>query len=158
MTRKEKACLTVIFKLSSPQPLPELSRIPGVVLSGAAFAHCLTVVEFLHGYGKVIGLNIPKDIPSLATLQEGLLGLGEGQAEVQDLVLKLLEAALHDPGLSSYYQVCGTERKSVSQSVGQLRRVHTAFVRRRISLSFHGALSLCIVGPSVLGLPRKSPL
>ena len=88
-----------------------------MVLSGAAFAHCLTVVEFLHGYGKVIGLNIPKDIPSLATLQEGLLGLGEGQAEVQDLVLKLLEAALHDPGLSSYYQVCGTERKSVSQSV-----------------------------------------
>ena len=90
-----------------------------MVLSGAAFAHCLTVVEFLHGYGKVIGLNIPKDIPSLATLQEGLLGLGEGQGEVQDLMLKLLEAALHDPGLSSYYQVCGAEQRSVSQSVSQ---------------------------------------
>ncbi|KAG7214402.1 hypothetical protein CRUP_020973, partial [Coryphaenoides rupestris] len=85
-------------------PLPELSRVPGVVLSGAAFAHCLTVVEFLHGYGRVIGLNIPRDIPSLATLQEGLLGLGEGQGEVQDLLMKLLEAALHDPGLTSYYQ------------------------------------------------------
>lgn len=77
-----------------------------MVLSGPAFAHCLAVVEFLHGYGKVIGLNIPKDIPSLATLQEGLLGLGKSQGEVQDLLMKLMEAALHDPGLPSHYQVC----------------------------------------------------
>ncbi|XP_008281875.1 bromodomain adjacent to zinc finger domain protein 2A [Stegastes partitus] len=90
--------------LTDHKPLPELSRIPGVVLSGKAFAHCLTLVEFLHGYGKVIGLNIPKDIPSLATLQEGLLGLGESQGEVQDLLVKLMEAALHDPGLPPYYQ------------------------------------------------------
>ncbi|KAK2851651.1 hypothetical protein Q5P01_007927 [Channa striata] len=90
--------------LTDHKPLPELSRIPGLVLSGTAFAHCVAVVEFLHGYGKVIGLNIPKDIPSLATLQEGLLGLGESQGEVQDLLIKLVEAALHDPGLPSYYQ------------------------------------------------------
>ncbi|XP_069382190.1 bromodomain adjacent to zinc finger domain protein 2A [Paralichthys olivaceus] len=90
--------------LTDHKPLPELSRIPGVVLSGTAFAHCLAVVEFLHGYGKLIGLNIPKDIPSLATLQEGLLGLGDSQGEVQDLLIKLMEAALHDPGLPSYYQ------------------------------------------------------
>ncbi|XP_028265980.1 bromodomain adjacent to zinc finger domain protein 2A [Parambassis ranga] len=90
--------------LTDHKPLPELSRVPGVVLSGTAFAHCLTVVEFLHGYGKIIGLNIPKDIPSLATLQEGLLGLGDSQGEVQDLLIKLVEAALHDPGLPSYYQ------------------------------------------------------
>ncbi|KAF7664391.1 hypothetical protein LDENG_00178320 [Lucifuga dentata] len=90
--------------LTDHKLLPELSRIPGVVLSGKAFAHCLAVVEFLHGYGKVIGLNIPKDVPSLATLQEGLLGLGDSQGEVQDLLMKLVEAALHDPGLPSYYQ------------------------------------------------------
>ncbi|XP_029291326.1 bromodomain adjacent to zinc finger domain protein 2A [Cottoperca gobio] len=90
--------------LTDHNPLPELSRIPGVVLSGKAFAHCLAVVEFLHGYGKLIGLNIPKDIPSLATLQEGLLGLGDSQGEVQDLLMKLVEAALHDPGLPSFYQ------------------------------------------------------
>lgn len=90
--------------LTDHKPLPELSRIPGVVLSGTAFSHCLAVVEFLHGYGKVIGLNVPKDIPSLATLQEGLLGLGDSQGEVQDLLIKLVEAALHDPGLPSYYQ------------------------------------------------------
>lgn len=76
-----------------------------MVLSGTAFAHCLAVVEFLHAYGKLIGLDVPKDIPSLATLQEGLLGLGDSQGEVQDLLIKLMEAALHDPGLPSYYQV-----------------------------------------------------
>lgn len=90
--------------LTDHKLLPELSRIPGLVLSGTAFAHCLVVVEFLHGYGKVIGLNIPKDIPSLGTLQEGLLGLGDSQGEVQDLLIKLVEAALHDPGLPSFYQ------------------------------------------------------
>ncbi|XP_032377632.1 bromodomain adjacent to zinc finger domain protein 2A [Etheostoma spectabile] len=90
--------------LTDHKPLPELSHIPGVVLSGKAFAHCLTVVEFLHGYGKMIGLNIPKDVPSLATLQEGLLGLGDSQGEVQNLLIKLVEAALHDPGLPSFYQ------------------------------------------------------
>lgn len=63
------------------------------------------MVEFLHAYGKLIGLDVPKDIPSLATLQEGLLGLGDSQGEVQDLLIKLTEAALHDPGLPSYYQV-----------------------------------------------------
>lgn len=98
--------INMTFELCLLQLLPELSRISGVVLSGTAFAHCLTVVEFLHGYGKVIGLNVPKDIPSLATLQEGLLGLGDSQGEVQELLMKLMEAALHDPGLPSYYQVC----------------------------------------------------
>uniref|UniRef100_H3D4X9 Bromodomain adjacent to zinc finger domain, 2A n=1 Tax=Tetraodon nigroviridis TaxID=99883 RepID=H3D4X9_TETNG len=90
--------------LTDHKPLPELSRIPGVVLSGAAFSHCLAVVEFLHAYGKLIGLDVPKDIPSLATLQEGLLGLGESQGKLQDLLMKLVETALHDPGLPSYYQ------------------------------------------------------
>ncbi|XP_061699296.1 bromodomain adjacent to zinc finger domain protein 2A isoform X2 [Syngnathoides biaculeatus] len=90
--------------LTDHKPLPELSRVPGVILSGTAFSHCLAVVEFLHGYGKLIGLNVPKDIPSLATLQEGLLDMGESKWEVQDLLIKLMEAALRDPGLPSYYQ------------------------------------------------------
>ncbi|KAL1021450.1 hypothetical protein UPYG_G00013400 [Umbra pygmaea] len=90
--------------LTDHRPLPELCRIPGVVLSGVAFSHCLAVVEFLHSYAKVLGLHIPRDVPSLSTLQEGLLGLGDSQGEVQDLLIKLVEAALHDPGLPSYYQ------------------------------------------------------
>ncbi|CAJ1084829.1 bromodomain adjacent to zinc finger domain protein 2A isoform X1 [Xyrichtys novacula] len=90
--------------LTDHKLLPELSRVPGLVLSGTSFAHCLAVVEFLHGYGKIIGISVPDDIPSLSTLQEGLLGLGDSQGEVQDLLIKLMEAALHDPGLPSYYQ------------------------------------------------------
>uniref|UniRef100_A0A8C9SMU3 Bromodomain adjacent to zinc finger domain, 2A n=1 Tax=Scleropages formosus TaxID=113540 RepID=A0A8C9SMU3_SCLFO len=90
--------------LTDHQPLPEFSRVPGVVLSGRAFSHCLVVVEFLQSYGKVLGLQVPRDIPSLSTLQEGLLGLGDSQGEVQDLLVKLVQAALCDPGLPSYYQ------------------------------------------------------
>ncbi|XP_072306374.1 bromodomain adjacent to zinc finger domain protein 2A [Eucyclogobius newberryi] len=90
--------------LTDHKPLPELSRIPGVVLSGSSFAHCLSVVEFLHAYGKMLGLNIPKDVPSLATLQEGLLGLEESQEALQDLLIKLLDVALQDPGLPSHCQ------------------------------------------------------
>ncbi|XP_036446967.1 bromodomain adjacent to zinc finger domain protein 2A isoform X3 [Colossoma macropomum] len=90
--------------LTDHTPLPELSCIPGLVLSGVAFSHCITVVEFLHSYGKVLGLQVPKDIPSLATLQEGLLGIDNSQTEVLDLLVKLVEAALIDPGLPSYYQ------------------------------------------------------
>ncbi|XP_028849614.1 bromodomain adjacent to zinc finger domain protein 2A isoform X2 [Denticeps clupeoides] len=90
--------------LCDHQPLPELSRIAGVVLTGRAFSNCLIVVEFLHSYGKVLGLQVPKDVPSLSTLQEGILGVGSSQGEVLDLLIKLVDAALHDPGLPSYYQ------------------------------------------------------
>uniref|UniRef100_A0AAV2LZN8 Bromodomain adjacent to zinc finger domain protein 2A n=1 Tax=Knipowitschia caucasica TaxID=637954 RepID=A0AAV2LZN8_KNICA len=90
--------------LTDHKPLPELSRIPGVVLSGSSFAHCLSVMEFLHAYGKLLGLNIPKDVPSLATLQEGLLGMGDSQGELLDLLIKLLDVAVQDPGLPSHSQ------------------------------------------------------
>lgn len=75
-------------------------------MSGAVFSNCITVVEFLHSYGKVLGLQVPKDIPSLATLQEGLLGLGKSQSELLDLLINLVDAVLHAPGLPTHYQVC----------------------------------------------------
>lgn len=126
-----------------------------MVLSGTAFAHCLAVVEFLHAYGKLIGLDVPKDIPSLATLQEGLLGLGDSQGEVQDLLIKLTEAALHDPGLPSYYQVrhcplsvpsfnspCPVVTASVSTSVGEDPRGQAGRVAADTQHSFGGATHL----------------
>ncbi|XP_036390288.1 bromodomain adjacent to zinc finger domain protein 2A-like isoform X2 [Megalops cyprinoides] len=90
--------------ITDHQPLPEFFRVPGLVLSGTAFSHCLMVVEFLHSYGKVLGLQLPQDVPSLSTLQEGLLGVGDSQGEVQDLLVRLVKAALHDPGLPPHYQ------------------------------------------------------
>ncbi|MEJ1277315.1 bromodomain adjacent to zinc finger domain 2A [Cricetulus griseus] len=65
---------------------------------------CLTIVEFLHSFGKVLGFDLTKDVPSLGVLQEGLLCQGDSLGKVQDLLVRLLKAALHDPGLPSYCQ------------------------------------------------------
>ncbi|KAM6214250.1 bromodomain adjacent to zinc finger domain protein 2A [Rhynchocyon petersi] len=90
--------------LADHQPLPDFSRIPGLVLPSGAFSDCLTIVEFLHSFGKVLGFDPAKDVPSLGVLQEGLLCQGDSMGEVQDLLVRLLKAALHDPGLPSYCQ------------------------------------------------------
>ncbi|XP_067303017.1 bromodomain adjacent to zinc finger domain protein 2A [Pseudorasbora parva] len=121
--------------------LPVLSRIPGLVLSGAAFSNCLRVVEFLHGYGKILGLQVPKDIPSLSTLQEGLLGMEKSQRELLDLLIKLVEAALHDPGLPSYYQ----SLKILGEKLVDLELSHnTVSEVLRIFLEAHGfELEVC---------------
>ncbi|XP_057558335.1 bromodomain adjacent to zinc finger domain protein 2A isoform X4 [Hippopotamus amphibius kiboko] len=90
--------------LTDHQPLPDFSRIPGLILPSEAFSDCLTIVEFLHSFGKVLGFDPAKDVPSLGVLQEGLLCQGDGLGEVQDLLVRLLKAALYDPGLPSYCQ------------------------------------------------------
>ncbi|KAL1249662.1 hypothetical protein QQF64_020667, partial [Cirrhinus molitorella] len=116
-------------------PLPQLTRIPGLVLSGLAFSNCLRVVEFLHGYGKILGLQVPKDIPSLSTLQEGLLGMEKSQGELLDLLIKLVEAALHDPGLPSYYQSV----KILGEKLVDLELSHSTVSEvLRIFLEAHG--------------------
>lgn len=121
--------------------LPALSRVPGLVLSGVAFSNCLRVVEFLHGYGKILGLQVPKDIPSLSTLQEGLLGMEKSQGELLDLLIKLVEAALHDPGLPSYYQSV----KILGEKLVDLELSHnTVSEVLRIFLEAHGfELEVC---------------
>ncbi|XP_032276404.1 bromodomain adjacent to zinc finger domain protein 2A isoform X3 [Phoca vitulina] len=86
------------------KPLPDFSRIPGLILPSGAFSDCLTIVEFLHSFGKVLGFDPAKDVPSLGVLQEGLLCQGDSLGEVQDLLVRLLRAALYDPGLPSYCQ------------------------------------------------------
>lgn len=98
-------CLTEHLPLLSLQPLPDFSRIPGLILPSGAFSDCLTIVEFLHSFGKVLGFDPAKDVPSLGVLQEGLLCQGDSLGEVQDLLVRLLKAALCDPGLPSYCQV-----------------------------------------------------
>lgn len=90
--------------LADHQPLPEFTRIPGLTLPSRAFSDCLTIVEFLHSFGKVLGFDPIKDVPSLGVLQEGLLCQGDSLGKVQDLLVRLLKAALYDPGLPSYCQ------------------------------------------------------
>ncbi|OPJ69956.1 ATP synthase subunit beta, mitochondrial [Patagioenas fasciata monilis] len=97
--------------LGDHQPLPAFSRIPGLILPSRAFSHCLTVLEFLQSYGKVLGFDPARDVPSLCALQEGLLGGRDRAGELQDLLVRLLRAALCDPGLPPYCQAsAGTGR------------------------------------------------
>ncbi|KAM6421510.1 bromodomain adjacent to zinc finger domain protein 2B isoform 2-T2 [Rhynochetos jubatus] len=90
--------------LADQKPLPELPRIPGLVLDGSSFSDCLMVVQFLHNFGKVLGFDVNVDVPSLSVLQEGLLNLGDSMGEVQDLLVKLVSAAVCDPGLVTGYK------------------------------------------------------
>ncbi|KAG7278706.1 hypothetical protein CRUP_023355 [Coryphaenoides rupestris] len=79
--------------------LPELSRLPGLLLPGGAFSNCLMVMQFLHSFGRVLGLA-PEQLPSLSLLQEGLLSAGRRSVDyLHTLLVSLLAAAVHDPGL-----------------------------------------------------------
>ncbi|XP_072468208.1 bromodomain adjacent to zinc finger domain protein 2B isoform X32 [Notamacropus eugenii] len=90
--------------LADQKPLPELPRIPGLVLSGSTFSDCLMVVQFLRNFGKVLGFDVNLDVPNLSVLQEGLLNIGDSMGEVQDLLVRLLSAAVCDPGLITGYK------------------------------------------------------
>nr|XP_045002792.1 bromodomain adjacent to zinc finger domain protein 2B isoform X5 [Jaculus jaculus] len=90
--------------LADQKPLPELPRIPGLVLSGSTFSDCLMVVQFLRNFGKVLGFDVNIDVPNLSVLQEGLLNIGDSMGEVQDLLVRLLSAAVCDPGLTAGYK------------------------------------------------------
>ncbi|KAA0715455.1 Zinc finger domain protein 2B hWALp4 [Triplophysa tibetana] len=82
-----------------------LSRIPGLVLPGGCFADCLMVMQFLRCFGKVLGFDISAEVPSLAVLQAGLLNVGDHMTFIQDLLVRMLSAALSDPGLPTGYRV-----------------------------------------------------
>ncbi|NXF74357.1 BAZ2B protein, partial [Sclerurus mexicanus] len=90
--------------LADQKPFPELPRIPGLVLDGSTFSNCLMVVQFLRNFGKVLGFDVSVDVPSLSILQEGLLNIGDSMGEVQDLLVKLVSAAVCDPGLGTGYK------------------------------------------------------
>ncbi|XP_038576345.1 bromodomain adjacent to zinc finger domain protein 2B-like isoform X2 [Micropterus salmoides] len=85
--------------LADHKPLPELSRIPGLVLQGSTFSDCLMVLQFLRSFGKVLRLDINPNMLSLSDLQEGLLNIGGSMGKVQDLLVSMLSAAVCDPGI-----------------------------------------------------------
>ena len=79
--------------------LQTLNRIPGLKLSGKAFADLLMIYEFLHNFYECI--NLDKDrIPTLNTLQSGLLNLDDAsECELMDILQHLLTIAMDDPGI-----------------------------------------------------------
>uniref|UniRef100_A0A668ATC0 Bromodomain adjacent to zinc finger domain 2B n=1 Tax=Myripristis murdjan TaxID=586833 RepID=A0A668ATC0_9TELE len=84
--------------LADHKPLPELSRISGLVLPGNTFSDCLMVLQFLRSFGKVLGFDVSASVPNLSKLQEGLLNIGDSMGLVQDLLVHMLSAAVCDPG------------------------------------------------------------
>ncbi|KAK5861207.1 hypothetical protein PBY51_022621 [Eleginops maclovinus] len=85
--------------LADHEPLPELSRIPGLVLPGSTFSDCLIVLQFLRSFGKVLRLDINPNMLSLNDLQKGLLNTGDSMGKVQDLLVSMLSTAVCDPGI-----------------------------------------------------------
>uniref|UniRef100_A0A672NX89 Bromodomain adjacent to zinc finger domain 2B n=1 Tax=Sinocyclocheilus grahami TaxID=75366 RepID=A0A672NX89_SINGR len=85
--------------LSDHKPLPALSRIAGLLLPGGCFSDCLMVMQFLRCFGKVLGFDLSTDVPSLGVLQAGLLNVGDSMGFIQDLLVRMLSAAVCDPGL-----------------------------------------------------------
>ncbi|XP_028446630.1 bromodomain adjacent to zinc finger domain protein 2B isoform X6 [Perca flavescens] len=85
--------------LADHKPLPEWSRIPGLVLPGSTFSDCLMVLQFLRSFGKVLRLDINPNMLTLSDLQEGLLNTGDSLGKVQDLLVSMLSAAVCDPGI-----------------------------------------------------------
>uniref|UniRef100_A0A672JW32 Bromodomain adjacent to zinc finger domain protein 2B-like n=1 Tax=Sinocyclocheilus grahami TaxID=75366 RepID=A0A672JW32_SINGR len=85
--------------LSDHTPLPALSRIAGLLLPGGCFSDCLMVMQFLRCFGKVLGFDLSTDVPSLGVLQAGLLNVSDSMGFIQDLLVRMLSAAVCDPGL-----------------------------------------------------------
>ncbi|XP_028847396.1 bromodomain adjacent to zinc finger domain protein 2B isoform X2 [Denticeps clupeoides] len=85
--------------LADHKPLPALPRLPGLLLSGRTFSDCLMVAQFLHSFGRVLGLDPSADVPGLSALQEGLLNVGHSMDRLQDLLVRMLSNALCDPGM-----------------------------------------------------------
>ncbi|NXL25047.1 BAZ2B protein, partial [Setophaga kirtlandii] len=120
--------------LADQKPFPELPRIPGLVLDGGTFSDCLMVVQFLRNFGKVLGFDVAMDVPSLSVLQEGLLNIGDSMGEVQDLLVKLVSAAVCDPGLGTGYKAktilgehllnVGINRENVSEILQIFMEAH----------------------------------
>ncbi|CAG2054337.1 unnamed protein product [Timema podura] len=80
------------------RPLPTLNRIPGLKLSGQAFADTLMVFEFLHNFGETLGFDMDS-LPTLNSLQMALLNDEEAEEELLSVMTHLLVCAIEDPGI-----------------------------------------------------------
>ncbi|XP_070536234.1 bromodomain adjacent to zinc finger domain protein 2B-like isoform X4 [Ptychodera flava] len=105
------------MKLTDLKQLPNLERLQGVKLPSNAFSDCLMVLEFLHNFGEALGLDLEDDVPTLDSLQDGLLNDEESYSEVVTLCIQLLNLTLQDPGLPG---TNGKEKTLLDQSVSDI--------------------------------------
>ncbi|KAG5873343.1 hypothetical protein JTB14_032316 [Gonioctena quinquepunctata] len=84
-----------------PTPLPKYERIPGLKLSGKAFADIIMVFEFLHNFGETLGFDM-ESLQTLGSLQQALLPnehSSESEDELFSVMTHLLVCAIEDPGI-----------------------------------------------------------
>ncbi|XP_058453009.1 uncharacterized protein LOC131431358 isoform X3 [Malaya genurostris] len=80
--------------------LPELSRIPGLKLTGTGFADLLMVFEFLHNFGETLGFDM-ESLPTLQSLHAALTcdNAIDAEEELLSVMTHLLVCAIEDPGI-----------------------------------------------------------
>ncbi|XP_053278064.1 bromodomain adjacent to zinc finger domain protein 2B-like [Pleuronectes platessa] len=84
--------------LADLKSLPVLSRIPGLVVQGSTLSDCLAVLQFVHTFGKVLGLQNVNDL-DLRVIQKGFLNTGSSMGKVEDLLVGMVSSAVQDPGI-----------------------------------------------------------
>ena len=80
------------------------------------------LMQFLRGFGRVLGLDVASDVPTLSMLQEGLLNVGDSMGHVQDLLVRMLSLAVCDPGLPPGHKVRRSEERRVGKECLRLCR------------------------------------
>ena len=86
------------MSLNSHKELPEMKRIPGMSLSGEAFANVLMIHEFLNNFGETLGFDM-ESLPTLDSLHAGLLNDVDSEEEVLSVIIHLVVCAIEDPGI-----------------------------------------------------------
>ncbi|XP_043468935.1 bromodomain adjacent to zinc finger domain protein 2B-like isoform X16 [Leptopilina heterotoma] len=86
------------MELTDHRDLPDVKRVPGLKLSGKAFADIVMVFEFLHNFGETLGFDMDS-LPSLKSLQMALLNDEEAEEEMLSVMTHLLVCAIEDPGI-----------------------------------------------------------
>lgn len=141
--------------------MPELPRIPGLVLAGSTFSDCLMVVQFLRNFGKVLGFDVNTEVPSLSILQEGLLNIGDSMGEVQDLLVKLVSAAVCDPGLVTGYKVKKKKNLKIKKKKSIVKKKKTilmnafCIVYKRVQLERAFFYLSCAINISIISILKN---
>ncbi|XP_046846146.1 bromodomain adjacent to zinc finger domain protein 2B-like isoform X2 [Xenia sp. Carnegie-2017] len=84
--------------LRDAKPLPELTRVKDLKITGNAFADLCMVQEFLHNFSQALDIDFENEVPSMCDIQASLLNENDEDV-ITPLCQTLLLAALDDPGV-----------------------------------------------------------
>lgn len=119
---KELKKSTEDMLLKDHKNLPIFNRIPGLKLTGKAFADMLMVYEFLSNFGSTI--SIVSKI-SLNSLMMGLLNLDTASEEILvDIVGRMVLAVINDPGVPHNINIStGQKLKDITLNIENITEI-----------------------------------